>query len=144
MTGQEYEKLKKQNEWRDLEYLVEKHLDVDRVFRAVCDSEIPALHFKPEWDVKITPPFGGAMMRFVVIHNGRYVSVYCDYYSNLGIYRGAEEWFQDKHCEPYWEMYPRTYKRDDGEETDTMRFDLSDTEGLIKNIEQELNGEPVI
>lgn len=132
MNATEFENIKKQNAWRDLEYRVEKHLDVDRVFRRVCDSDIPALHFKPEWDVKITPPFGGAMMRFVVIHNGRYVSVYCDYHENLGFHGG----------EPYWEMYPRTYKRDDGEETDTMRFDLSDTEGLIKNIEQELNGEP--
>lgn len=144
MSGDEYEKLKKQNKWRDLQYRIEDHLDVDRVFRAVVDSEIPALHFKPEWDVKITPPFGGAMMRFVVNYNGRYVSVYCDYYSNLGIYRGAEEWFQDKHHEPYWEMYPRTYKNDGEPYTDTMRFALADADKLIENIDAELRGEPVL
>lgn len=52
MSGDEYEKLKKQNKWRDIQYRIEDHFDVDRVFRAVVDSKIPALHFKPEWDVK--------------------------------------------------------------------------------------------
>lgn len=133
MTSKEYEALKRKNAWRELKYRIEDHFDVDRVFRTVSDSEIPALHFKPEWEVIITPPFGGAMMRFVVRHNGRYVSVYCDFYENLGFHDGA----------PYWEMYPRTRLNDNGEhDEDTMRFNLADTDGLLKNIEQELNGEP--
>lgn len=95
-------------------------------FRRVSNkAEIPPLHFKPEWDVRIIPPFGGAMMRFTVDHNGRHVSVYCDFFEMLGFYG-----------EPYWEMYPRSY----GDSIDVMRFPLADTEGLIRNIDEELNG----
>ena len=47
-------------------------------------SEIPALHFEKEWDVKIIPPFGGAVIRFHINHNGKHVSVYFDGYSELG------------------------------------------------------------
>ena len=47
-------------------------------------NELPALHFDKEWDVKIIPPFAGAIIRFCINHNGKYVSVYFDGYSELG------------------------------------------------------------
>ena len=57
-------------------------------------SEIPALDFEKEWDVKIIPPFGGAVIRFYIEYNGKHVSVYFDGYSELGCVP-----------EPYWEYY---------------------------------------
>lgn len=111
---------------------VRKLYCVSDVYQKVLDIHIvPILHFKPEWGVKIMPPFGGAVVRFVVEYNGRSVSVYADYFGMLGRY-GADG------KEPYWEMYPRTYK----EYSDVMRFDIGDTENLIKNIDEELNGIP--
>ena len=47
-------------------------------------ARIPALHFEKEWDVKIIPPFGGAVIRFYINYNGKHVSVYLDGYSELG------------------------------------------------------------
>ena len=55
-------------------------------------KEIPNINFHEEWDIKITPPFGGAVVRFRV--NDR-VSVYLDCYNRLGVWDG-----------PYWEIYP--------------------------------------
>ena len=59
-------------------------------------EKIPSIKFPSKWEIKIIPPFGGAMVRFMVIvsHN-RSVSVYLDCYDNLG---GVGE--------PYWEIYP--------------------------------------
>ena len=47
-------------------------------------DKIPALHFDPEWDVRIIPPFGGAVARFYVHYNGNHVSVYLDTMCRLG------------------------------------------------------------
>lgn len=46
--------------------------------------KLPAFHFDKEWDVKIIPPFAGAIIRFVIDYNGKHVSVYFDAYSELG------------------------------------------------------------
>ncbi len=107
------------------------YFTIDRTFRDVCErvNESKPIHFKPEWDVRVIPPFGGAMMRFSVTHNGKHISVYCDFFNALGYYGDPPK--------PYWEMYPRNYA--DGS-MDVMRFDLDDTEGLVKNIDEELNG----
>ena len=61
-------------------------------------ARIPALHFEKEWDVKIIPPFGGAVIRFHISHNNKNVSVYFDGYSELGCVP-----------EPYWEYYDELY-----------------------------------
>ena len=58
------------------------------------DRLMPQLHFKENWGVTIIPPFGGAIIRFRVEHNGRCVSVYFDGYDRLGIVG-----------QPYWEVY---------------------------------------
>ena len=73
-------------------------VETDEKWRNWCDK-IPALQFDSSWDVRIIPPFSGALVRFVVSKNDRGISVYFDAYSRLG-------WM----CEndepiPYWEIY---------------------------------------
>ena len=62
--------------------------------------KLPAFHFDKEWDVKIIPPFAGAIIRFVIDYNGKHVSVYFDAYSELG-------WMYDEDEQPipYFEYY---------------------------------------
>ena len=61
-------------------------------------SQIPTIDFPAGWLVRITPPSGGAVVRFRVSTaetGGKDVSVYLDCYDRLGVY-GA----------PYWEICP--------------------------------------
>ena len=108
--------------------------DVDVFYREAEDA-FPALRFQPQWEVRIIPPRGGAVVRFLVRSNGREISVYGDYYSALGVFGNHE---------PYWEMYPRTYIDDqEGHEyQDTERFPLDDAEGLLRAIDEEFRGVP--
>ena len=119
--------------WNGIEFDHLQHLKATDVYGKILNSgvTIPAIRFKPEWDVRIIPPFGGAMMRFTVDHGGKHISVYCDFFDALGLF-GA----------PYWEMYPRTYASAGSPYTDAMRFPLDDTQGLVENIDAELRGEP--
>lgn len=89
-------------------------------WREIC-KDIPLLHFKPEWEVKIIPPFGGAVARFTVDYNKKHVSVYLDWYGRLGCMD-----------EPYYELYPF-----DG---DVKRYYLNETEELMKDIDSVLEG----
>lgn len=89
-------------------------------WRKIC-KDIPSLHFKPEWEVKIIPPFGGAVARFTVHCNKKHVSVYLDWHGRLGCMNG-----------PYYELYPF-----DG---DVKRYYLNETEELIKDIDSVLEG----
>lgn len=88
-------------------------------------KEIPALHFEKEWDVKIIPPFGGAVIRFCIDYNGKHVSVYFDAYSELG-------WVVDenKNPIPYFEYY-------DGEEC--YRYYMYESEQMMEDIKDFLN-----
>ena len=80
-------------------------------------KDIPIINFKSEWDVKIIPPFAGAVARFLIIKdNKRICSVYLDWYDRLG-YVG----------EPYYELYPF--------EDDVKRYLLSETKELIEDID---------
>ena len=90
-------------------------------------SIIPALHFEKEWDVKIIPPFGGAVIRFYINYNGKHVSVYLDGYSELG-YMVDEN---DKPI-PYWEYY-------DGEEC--YRYYIDESEQMMEDIKKFLESE---
>jgi hypothetical protein len=81
---------------------------------------IPAIRFHADWDVRIIPPFGGAVVRFVVANEEYDVSVFLDCYEVLG----ATE-------EPYWEIYP-------DEEGDACRFLMDDTAGLMNGIKRSL------
>lgn len=82
-------------------------------------QEIPRLKFPSSWEVKVIPPFGGAIVRFQVFKGGKNVSVYLDCYDRLGIF-GA----------PYWEIYPY--------EGDTYRCPMLDVKDLIYRISQSL------
>lgn len=90
------------------------------VWKEIC-KVVPPLHFKPEWEVKIIPPFGGAVARFTVGYNKKHVSVYLDWHGRLGCVD-----------EPYYELYPF-----DG---DTKRHYLYETEELMKDIDSVLEG----
>lgn len=85
-------------------------------------NEIPALEFSSEWQVKIIPPFGGAMVRFQVIKGDTSVSIYLDVYDNLGCFGS-----------PYWELYPYA--------DDTWRCPMNDTIDLLIAIEEVFAGE---
>lgn len=87
-------------------------------WRGWC-KRIPAINFKQEWDVKIIPPFSGAMVRFIVEYNGKSASVYLDCFDALG-YFGA----------PYWEVYPVG--------DDVGRVAMEDVAGLLWLIEDSL------
>lgn len=82
-------------------------------------KEIPALHFEKEWDVKIIPPFGGAVIRFWIWHNNKKVSVYFDAYDELGFVG-----------EPYFEYY-------DGE--DCYRYLMNESEKMMEDIKNYLD-----
>lgn len=92
--------------------------------------KIPPLKFKEEWNVKIIPPFGGAMARFCIDYNGRYVSVYLDVMSRLG-------WMVDDNDEPipYWELYAPDAADKDEKFDDVNRYYLNETDELMKDIE---------
>ena len=83
-------------------------------------NEIPALHFEKEWNVRIIPPFRGAIIRFWINYNNKHVSVYFDAYSELG-------YMIDENGEPipYFEYY-------DGEEC--YRYYIDETERMMADI----------
>lgn len=85
-------------------------------------NELPALHFKNEWNVKIIPAFGGAIIRFFIDYNGKHVSVYFDGYSRLG-------WMYDEQENPipYFEYY-------DG--NDCYRYKIDESDKMMEAIER--------
>lgn len=89
-------------------------------------EEIPDLDVPPGWTIRPIPPFGGAVVRFLVRRSdtseGHRVSVYLDCYGELGAT-----------YEPYWEIYPGT------EQGDTYRVYLNETDDLISSIRVGLN-----
>lgn len=87
-------------------------------------ARIPWLHFRGDWQVRIIPPFGDAVIRFqVVLPSGMLKSVYMDARHSLGV------WGDLSTCEPYWEVYP--YQGDVG------RCALDDTIMLMEMIQDE-------
>lgn len=88
-------------------------------------KEIPVLHFEKEWDVRIIPPFGGAVIRFWIWHNGKHVSVYFDAYSELGYV-----YDENNNPIPYFEYY-------DGE--DCYRYYMNESEKMMEDIKNFLN-----
>jgi hypothetical protein len=89
--------------------------------------EIPYIRFPSDWEVQVSPPFSGAVVRFRVKKGKSDISVYLDCYDNLG--------FMGR---PYWEIYPYN--------DDTFRCAMNDTDGLIQAISIALSteGEPQI
>ena len=95
-------------------------VEIDEDWHGLVDK-IPAIKFDQEWEVKIIPPFGGAIARFQVRKSPdeEPMSVYLDFFERLGYFSG----------DPYWEVYPI-----DG---DVARFQLNDTSSLIDAIRNE-------
>ena len=85
--------------------------------------EIPFINFPRNWEIKIIPPFSGAVIRFIVKRKdstvSNTISVYLDCYDVLGCYN-----------KPYWEIYPY--------DNDVFRCDMNDVETLIKAIKHAL------
>ena len=82
-------------------------------------KEIPYLNFKEEWNVKMIPHSGKAMVRFIVKVGDVRLSVYLDCYEKLGL---------DK---PYWEIFP-------AKDGDTERFLINEADDLINAIDDSL------
>jgi hypothetical protein len=76
-------------------------------------EKIPNLSFPPTWQIRIIPPFAGALVRFLVFANGRRISVYLDVNESLGYAEG-----------PYWEVYPV--------EGENARCAIDDVKGLMQ------------
>lgn len=88
-------------------------------------EEIPFIKFPDNWQVKMVPPFGRAVVRFFVKRDGMNdrVSIYFDAYGHLGYYGKMGE-----QPVPYWEVFPGT---EDGE---INRFGKDDTDGFLEAI----------
>ena len=100
------------------------NIERNEKWREWCDK-IPALRFDSDWDVKIIPPFGGAIARFTVTKGDKHVSVYLDAFAELGlVYDDAGD------PVPYYEVY-------DGK--NTPRYYLDDVDEMMDYIRTVLN-----
>ena len=98
------------------------HVEEEYEFRKWA-GKMPAFQFDPNWEVKIIPPFGGAVARFYVINGNKHISVYFDAYDELGCVG-----------EPYWECYPNATNGD------VARFLFGEEDALMQEIKKVLNG----
>ena len=88
--------------------------------------EIPYIKFPSDWEIKISPPFGGATVRFRVRKGDAEISIYLDCYDRLGS-MGV----------PYWEIYPNA-------EGEPSRFNLNDVDDLLKAIQESIDSGAVM
>ena len=103
-----------------MDFIKRIEVESEEKWDTICKS-VPALNFKEEWDVKVIPPFGGAVTRFQIEKDGKFLcSVYLDWYDKLGCY-GA----------PYYELYPW--------ESDIKRYALTEVNELMADIETLFN-----
>ncbi len=89
-----------------------------------CD-QIPAIPMKQDWEVRILPPFMGAMARFSVRRGVASVSVYLDVFDRLGSFSYGDE------PVPHWEIYPDAAG-------DNWRCPMEDVDALVDAIEDSL------
>jgi hypothetical protein len=82
-------------------------------------SEIPYIKFPSSWEIKVIPPFGRAVSRFLVKKGNASVSVYLDCYNALGSYGS-----------PYWEIYPH--------DDDVYRCGMKEVGSLLKAIKESI------
>ena len=99
-------------------YQVEDEYEFDK-----WREEIPYISFPSNWEVKIIPPFCGAIVRFLVKKDDAFVSIYMDAYNELGIFGYPVP-------EPYWELYPY--------EDDVYRVALNNTGELLQRISESI------
>lgn len=81
---------------------------------------VPELNLDSEWRIKILPPWGGALIRFIISYKDCTVSTYFDAHNRLGCM-----------LEPYWEIYPNR----DGE---CSRFLIKESDQLVDAIRESL------
>jgi len=96
----------------EAQLLIEKEREYARWYK-----EIPYIRFPASWEVKVIPPFRGAIVRFRVRNTrGREISVYLDCYDTLGCYGS-----------PYWEIFPAA-------DNDVARYAMDDVGGLLDGL----------
>lgn len=83
-------------------------------------SEIPFFKVPDGCEIKVTPPFGGAVVRFLIKKGDCQLSIYLDCYDNLGAVG-----------QPYWEIYPY--------ENDVFRCYMNDVSELEMAIHDSLS-----
>lgn len=108
-------------------------VEAEEDWRGWC-KKAPWLQFPPELEVKVIPPFAGAMARFMVRFpdSENHVSVYWDTQEAIGFMGG----------EPYWEVYPvKIQDLDDGDQYDTARFKMGEEPQMMVAIIRSLMGE---
>jgi hypothetical protein len=91
--------------------------------------DLPFFSFDPKFEVQITPPFGGATIRFLVRDKVTklVVSVYLDDFDNIGFVG-----------EPYWEIYCVNGFDPNHDFTDCERFLFKDHEQMIERVKDVL------
>lgn len=80
---------------------------------------IPFIRFPKTWHIKVIPPSGGAVVRFLTMNKGNIISVFLDCYDLLGSLEPVTNFGQ-----PYWEIYPDS-------RGDASRFHIDDITGLL-------------
>lgn len=105
------------------DYLNRKQIETQENWEKYA-RELPFIKWPSGWLVKAIPPFGGALVRYIIKDNrtpkNEFVSVYFDAYDRLG-YVG----------QPYWEVFPY--------EDDTFRCYMNEIDKLMKAIQISLN-----
>ena len=87
-------------------------------------KKLPSFNFDSDWNVKIIPPFAGALIRFYIEKNGKTASMYLDVNSRLGfMYDDNDE------AIPYYEIYT----------DDTYRYYLNQVDEMMADIRKYLN-----
>ena len=91
--------------------------------------KIPSLRFDADWDIKVIPPFAGALARFWISKGENHVSVYLDVFSRLG-------WMYDSDNNPipYYEIYPSP-----DDPYDIKRYHLDEVDEMMSDIRRILN-----
>lgn len=106
LSGQDY------REFRKAQNIIEGEMEYYKWVK-----EIPFICFPDKYEVKIIPPFGGAVVRFLIQVKEHPElgtrSIYLDCYDILG--SGGE---------PYWELFPC-------ETSDVFRCPMNDTQALL-------------
>lgn len=95
-------------------------IEHDENWRAWIEK-MPDLSFDASWKVRIIPPYGGALARFIVSKGDKMCDVYFDVYSRLG-------WMVNGNGEPipYFELYPW--------EGDCKRYYINETAEMMRDI----------
>ena len=62
----------------DILYKAEELICPNKLANLSCDEDYTTFNFKPEWNVRITYPYGHKHIRFTIEYKEKWVSVYLD------------------------------------------------------------------